>query len=619
MPSEKIVLLRKQAMALPLSPGVYLMRDKNGKVIYVGKAKALKNRVSQYFGSQTGHSEKVRRMVEHVDRFETIVASSEFEALVLECSLIKQYSPKYNILLKDDKGYHYIHVSPPPFSRISVSKQKSTDGGRDIGPYMSSYGIQQAVDEANKAFGLSTCTRTLQAGKRPPRTERPCLNHHLGQCCAPCTGKVSEAEYAERVAGALELIKSGSAPVLEKLTRQMEQAADALEFERAAMLRDRITAIRRMDGKQKVVMSRIKEQDVIAMVRSGGYSCFEVFHVTGGTLTDREQFITEELDEESADRGEFIRRFYADRKAPPRVTVDGLPQDRELLERYLSARAGRRVRILCPQKGEQAQLAAMCRDNAAQYLANRLGMSGRETAALDELATLLGLPSPPLRIESYDISHTAGQNAVAGMVVYVRGRPQKSDYRRFAVKEAAGGDDPAAMEEVLTRRFAEYRAHEGEEGFGILPDLILLDGGQAQVSAGEQALSRMGIKVPLFGLVKDGRHRTRAVATDNRELSVQPHRAAYSLVSSIQEEVHRFAVGYHRQTRSKTLSTTLLSIPGIGPTRAKTLLRQFGSVKAVSRASEEELLLCSGMTKPAAHTVWAYFHPEEAQENIRTE
>ncbi|MGN0172150.1 MAG: excinuclease ABC subunit UvrC [Acutalibacteraceae bacterium] len=608
----RLAALRAQAMALPLSPGVYIMRDKSGKVIYVGKAKALKNRVSQYFGSPTGHSEKVRQMVAHVEKFDYIVVGSEFEALVLECSLIKQYAPKYNILLKDDKGYHYIHVSPPPFSRISVIKQKSTDGGRDIGPYMSSYGIKQAVDEANKVFGLSTCSRALQYGRRPPRTERPCLNHHLGQCCAPCTGRISEQEYASRVEGAVELLTHGSARMLPLLQTQMEQAAQELDFEKAARLRDRMAAIRRLDSRQKVVMSRIKEQDVIAMVRSGGKSCFEVFRFTGGALTDREDLITEELENEAGDRSEFLRRYYAARdNIPPQVTVDELPEDKELLERFLSEKAGRRVRIVCPQRGEQAQLVSMCRDNAAQHLADRLGMSGRETAALDELGALLGLDAPPQYIESYDISHTAGEDAVAGMVVFENGRPLKSAYRRFAIHQARGGDDCAAMQEVLARRFVEYREHMGESGFGRLPDLILLDGGQAQVRAVQEVLRQLAVEVPLFGLVKDGHHRTRAVAADGGELSVQSHRAAYSLVSALQEEVHRFAVGYHRKTRSRKIGTALTAVPGIGETRAKALLRQFGSVKAVSQASEEELMLVKGMTRPAAKALAAYFkeHP----------
>ncbi len=610
MNDERMERLRKTAMALPLLPGVYIMHDKSDKVIYVGKAKQLKNRVSQYFGSQTNHSAKVRQMVAHVERFEYIVVGSEFEALVLECSLIKQYAPKYNILLKDDKGYHYIRVSSPPFSRIAVVKQKQEDGARYIGPYMSSYGIKQAVDEANKVFGLSTCARTLQYGRKPLRTERPCLNHHLGQCCAPCTGRITEAEYAERVAGAVDLLTRGSGAMIASLEEQMIDAAEALEFEKAAKLRDRIAAIRRIDSRQNVVMSRVPEQDVIAMVRANGRSCFEVFRFRGGALTDREEFVVDETEGEAADRGEFISRYYTGgREIPPQITVDGLPEDAELLERYLTEQAGRRVYIVCPQKGDQAKLVAMCRDNASQYLADQLGMGGRETAALDELATLLGLSAPPSYIECYDISHTAGQDPVAGMIVYENGKPLKSAYRRFAIRTAKGGDDPASMQEVLARRFAEYK--EGNEGFDRLPELILLDGGEAQVQAVGEVLRQMDIDVPLYGLVKDGHHRTRAITASGEELSVQSHRAAFTLVSSMQEEVHRYAIGYHRKTRSRKIATTLTRIEGVGETRAKALFKHFGSVKAVSNATEEELLMVKGITKPTADAIVRYFeeHP----------
>ncbi len=608
---ERMERLRKTAMALPLSPGVYIMRDKAGKVIYVGKAKALKNRVSQYFGSQSGHSMKVRRMVSQVEKFEYIVVGSEFEALVLECSLIKQYNPKYNILLKDDKGYHYIRVSPPPFSRIAVVKQKFEDGAEYIGPYMSSYGIKQAVDEANKVFGLSTCNRTLQYGRRPPHTERPCLNAHLGQCCAPCTGRVSEADYAERVAGAVDLLTRGSATMIARLTEEMNAAADNLEFEKAAKLRDRIAAIRRIDSRQKVVMSKVETQDVIAAVRSDERCCFEVFRVRGGALTDREEFVFDIEAGEAADRGAFLAQYYAARDTvPPQITVDVLPEDAELLERYFSEKAGRRVHIVCPQKGEQAKLVAMCKDNASQHLADILGMSGRETAALDELAVLLGLPIPPQYIESYDISHTAGEDAVAGMIVYEKGRPLKSAYRRFAIRVAKGGDDPASLQEVMARRMTDYL--DGVEGFDRLPDLILLDGGEAQVNAVQAVLDELHIQVPLFGLVKDGHHRTRAIATGGSEIGLNSCRAAYTLVSSMQEEVHRYAIGYHRKTRSRKIGTTLTAIDGVGETRAKALLRHFGSVRAVAKATEEELLMVKGMTKPAASAIVKYFEEKDA-------
>lgn len=608
--------LRKKAMALPLTPGVYLMKDASGQVIYVGKAKALKNRVSQYFGSDTNHGAKVRRMVSLVADFDYILAGSEFEALILECSLIKQYAPKYNILLKDDKGYHYVRIGTPPYGRITVVHQKKDDGARYLGPYISSYGIKQAVDEATKIFGLPTCSRRLMPGKA---AGRPCLNRHLGQCCAPCTGRVSEADYAERLAGATELLTQGRTKMAAALKERMEAAAKAMEFETAAVLRDRIAAIRRTEEKQQVILSREPEQDVLAAADGGDTLCVEVFRFRGGALREQEHFLLEGTEALPQARAEFLRRYYSLRDTvPPRISVDGPLEDRELLETWLSEKAGRRVQLSIPQRGEGAQLTELCRRNAAEHLAQHKGLSGHQTAALDELARLLGLSEPPRVIESYDISHTAGTDTVAGMVVFKDGRPHKAGYRRFLLPQC-GNDDCAAMAEVLRRRAAEYQAHRGEpDGFGRRPDLILLDGGAEQVAAVRPVLEAAGFTVPLFGMVKDGRHRTRAIAASDgngpaAEIAIQARRGAYTLVSSIQEEVHRFAIGYHRVRRKKTvIGTTLTKIPGVGPTRAAALLRQFGSVAAVRAASEEELLLVKGMTRPAAQAVRRYFDGEPA-------
>ena len=613
MSDDRISRLRKQAMALPLSPGVYLMKDAKGHIIYIGKAKALKNRVSQYFGSDVNHTEKVRQMVARVETFEYIVAGSEFEALVLECSLIKQYTPKYNILLKDDKGYCYIRISPPPFSRISEAKQQAADGARYIGPYMSSFVVKQAVDEVNKLFGLSTCRKPLAYRKA---IERPCLNHHIGQCCAPCAGRVTEEAYAERVEQAVTYLTQGSAKLVALLTERMNAAAEALDFETAARLRDRIRAVCRMNERQKVVRSSVKRQDIIAFSQAQEVACFEVFRFNGGALSDREHFFVEPTDEPSAVRAEFLRRYYTMRTdVPPRILLDGDVDDRDLLERWLTEKAAENkerysVKITRPQRGEPAHLLNMCAENAAERVAQRLQTGGREVAALQELQQLLGLSSPPARIESYDISHTAGNDPVAGMVVFQNGRPLRRDYRRFAIKTALGGDDPACMKEVLSRRFAEYEQHKDEgEGFGVLPDLILLDGGQAQVGAVLSITEPYGI--PLFGMVKDSHHRTRAIAADGGELSVASKRAAFTLLGTIQEEVHRAAIGYHRQKRGKRQTgTTLTEIEGVGKTRAAALLRHFGSVTAVREATLEQLLLVKGMTRPAAEAIFRTFHAD---------
>ncbi len=611
---DKIKKLRREAMALPLQPGVYLMKDAQDTVIYVGKAKALRNRVSQYFGSDTNHTEKVRQMVSRVDHFEYIVAGSEFEALVLECSLIKQYAPKYNILLKDDKGYRYIRVSPPPYSRITEVKQRTEDGARYIGPYMSSFVLKQAVDEVNKLFQLSTCKKALCYGKRG---ERPCLNHHIGQCCAPCTGRVSEAEYAERVEQAITYLTQGSAKLSTLLTQRMHAAAEALDFETAARLRDRIRALEKLGEKQKVVQSRVPRQDIIALAQAGNTACFEVFRFTAGALSDREEFMMDAVEDTAAAKAEFLRRYYTMRDAiPPRVVMDGPVEDSELLERWLTERAaslGARyaVKLVFPQKGNQAQLLAMCRDNAAERVARQLETGGREVSALEELRQLLGLSETPYRIESYDISHTSGTDVVGAMVVFRGGRPDKRAYRRFEIRTVQGQDDLACLREVLERRLKEYEQNRGDEGFGELPNVILLDGGKGQVEAVKPLVDSFGYGIPVFGLVKDGHHRTRAITAEGGEIAIQGRRAAFTLASSIQEEVHRFAVGYHRQKRQRTIGSTLTGIPGVGEKRAALLLRHFGSLTAVRGATVEQLAAVKGMTRPAAEAIVRFFEEEK--------
>lgn len=609
--SDRIACLREKAMTLPLEPGVYLMKNADGEIIYIGKAKALKNRVSQYFGSDTNHSAKVRRMVSQVETFDYIVVGSEFEALVLECSLIKQHQPKYNILLKDDKGYRYIRVTPPPFSRVEEAKQiKEGDGARYIGPYMSSFDLRQAIKETSAIFKLATCTHRLQYGKE---TVRPCLNAHIGLCCAPCTGKIREQAYAERVEDAIEFLTKGSAKTMALLTERMQEAAENLEFEKAARLRDRIAAIKRLSDKQKVVMSHVEEQDVIALATGSGKSCFQVFRFCDGALREEEYFMLSEQDNPSAARAEFLLQYYTMRdRVPPQVTLDGETEDAEILEQLLSEKRGRRVRIVLPQIGEQAHLVEMCKNNANERIAHKVGMTGRESAALEELKGLLGLRDTPLYIECYDISHTAGDAPVAGMVVYQNGKPLKSAYRRFMVKQADGGDDYGSMREVLARRMTELQTAETDEGFGRKPDLILLDGGAEHVAAVKPLVDSFGFEIPVFGLVKDDKHRTRALSADGGEIEIAAKRAVFTLLAGIQEEVHRYAIAYHRKKRGKsTVSTTLLQIPGVGKERAKALLRQFGSVRAVSNATVEELLLVKGMTRPAAEAIVRFFSEEE--------
>ncbi|MDD5952515.1 MAG: excinuclease ABC subunit UvrC [Oscillospiraceae bacterium] len=622
--TEKIAELRKKAMQLPLQPGVYLMHDKDGTVIYVGKAKALKNRVSQYFGSDRNHDAKVIKMVSHVDWFETIVTDSEFEALVLECSLIKQYAPKYNILLKDDKGYHYIKITKGPWSRI-VSANASDlkeDGADYIGPFLSAWAVNQAVDEVTKIFQIPTCNKRFpqDIGK-----SRPCLNFYIKQCCAPCRGRITEKAYQERINEAVDFLKGGSSAAVKGLTEKMEAAAERLEFEKAAALRDKINAIQKVTEKQKVVSAKIAHQDVIALAQgrgSGADGCIEVFRFQDGRLYDREHFLLPETGDPKQARGEFLKRYYSlQRQVPPRISMDGEPADRELLEEWLSQLAGRKVSIVVPQRGEQSKLVEMCRNNAAEYLAQSSGRTGRETSALDELARLLGLEKPPMRIESYDISNLAGGENVAGMVVFENGRPKKSEYRKFKIKTVTGQDDYGSMAEVLTRRFQEYvqKREEGETtGFAALPDLILLDGGKGHVNAVRPVLEQFHLDIPLFGMVKDDKHRTRAIAGDGGEIAILSHRRAFTLVSDLQEEVHRFAIGYHRQQRrKKVLSSELLDIDGIGESRATALFRQFKTIDAIGNASIEELAMVPSMNRTAARKVYEHFHGE-ADEKVES-
>ena len=607
--------LRTRAMRLPLHPGVYIMRDKTGKIIYIGKAKALKNRVSQYFGSEKNHDAKVRRMVSCVDDFEYILTDSEFEALVLECSLIKQHGPKYNILLKDDKGYDYIKVTRGPWPRISEAKQILDDGAEYIGPFISSWTVKESVDEAQKIFRLPSCTRPFpqDIGKG-----RPCLNYYIKQCCAPCRGKISEEEYNESVTEALDFLRGGSVQSVRELTQKMKEASDDLQFERAARIRDRLAAIRKMKERQKVVASRVKEQDVIALTQGAAKNCFEVFRFQNGRLSDRETFLMGEIGDPKTARSEFIEQYYSMRdRVPPRVTLDGPAEEMELLSCFLSEKAKRKVIVSVPRKGEQAQLVELCRSNSAEQLAQATGRTGRETSALDELARLLGLAQPPAYIEAYDISNLAGEENVAGMVVFENGRPLRSAYRKFKIKSVEGQDDYASMREVISRRFQEYRKREKEEeeeeGFGKLPDLILLDGGKGHVAAVQPVLDAAGLNVPLYGMVKDDKHRTRAIAKNGGEIAINSSRSAFTLVSSIQDEVHRFAIGYHRQRRKKSsISTSLTSIEGIGSVRAKALLRHFRTITAVRDADLAELEGAPSMTRPAAEKVYEYFHGDAA-------
>lgn len=609
--NPKMKILRKKAMSLPLLPGVYIMKNADGEIIYIGKAKALKNRVSQYFGSQNRHPIKVRKMVENVDRFDYIVTGSEFEALVLECSLIKQHSPKYNILLKDDKGYSYIRISEGEYRKISAVFNKKDDGSEYIGPYLSSYSVRQSVDAANKIFKLPQCNKVFP---RDFGKSRPCLNYYISQCCGLCTGKIKKSDYDEAVDGAIAFLKGDSRDIIADLRVKMEKAAEELDFEQAAKLRDRINSIERIKEKQKVVYKSVEEQDVFATADIDGSVCLAVLRFSNGRLFDSEHFFFDDPGDKKGMRSDFITSYYSMRdNIPKRVTVDGEVADRELLEQWLSEKKGKKVTVFVPARGEQLEIVNMCRKNAEEKLAIKKGRTGREIAVLDELKDLLGIKKTPEYIESYDISHTAGQDSVAGMIVFKGGKPYRKAYKRFSIKSFDGNDDYRAMNEVLTRRFSEYeKSKDSTEGFGKLPDLILLDGGVGQVHAVEPVLREFGLKIPLFGMVKDNRHRTRAISGDGGEIAINSKRQVFTLVSEIQNEVHRFSVAYHHQKHAKRgLSLSLTEIEGVGEKRASALLKYFKTMTAIKNAEVDELSKAPGITSAVAQNIYDYYRTKD--------
>ncbi len=609
---ERLRRLKDKANKLPLTPGVYIMKNAASDIIYIGKAKALKNRVSQYFGSQEKHLPKVRKMVENVEDFDYILTDSEFEALVLECSLIKQNMPKYNILLKDDKGYSYIRVTKGEWRNIYPALQIFDDGAEYIGPFTQGYSVTRAVEEAKRIYKLPTCSRVFP---RDIGKERPCLNSHIGICCAPCSGKLSLEEYEKNVEGALSFLKSGSRDTIKRLEKEMETAAENLDFERAAKLRDTIRSIEKTVNRQKVVFTTYKEQDVFALSVFEEHACLSVLRFFDNRLSDTEHFFSEALDSEENMLSEFLTSYYSmNRSVPPRIEVEKTPYGKEDIEKWLSEKRGSLVSIVVPQKGEQQRLVEMCKNNATQKLCEKYLGSAKERSALEELSTMLGLETTPEYIESYDISHTAGSDNVAGMVVFLDGKPLKKAYRRFMIKGFSGQDDYASMAEVLDRRLSEYEKCKEKgisEGFGRLPDLILLDGGKGQVNAVLPVMRKHGANVPVFGMVKDSKHKTSAISTGGGRVEFNSKRKAFSLVTTIQDEVHRFAVSYHRKKHTKrAMASALTEIEGVGEKRAKNLLIKFSTLENIEKATEEELLDVPGITKAAAHNIFIAFHGE---------
>lgn len=602
--AEKLKELKLKANRLPLNPGVYIMKNKDGEIIYIGKAKALKNRVTQYFGSGNQHTEKVKKMVSNVDNFEYIVCDSEFEALILENSLIKQNQPKYNILLKDDKGYFYIKITSEKWKRIETSKN-TLGKGEFIGPYNSGYIVKETVDQARKIFKLPDCNRNFDT------ISRPCLNYHIGLCEAPCRGKVSLNDYNNNINSAIEFIKNGDTEGLsiDILTQKMNEAAENLEFETAAKLRDRINAVKRIREKQKVVSISYKSQDVIASAFIGETACVEILVFRNFRLSDKKHYFVSGFFDKNSLYSEFLQQYYLENNdIPQRIVIDTDSENLCLQEQWLSDKIGKKVEFINPKQGEQLKLLDMCLNNAAENLSEKTERTGREMSALNELSTLLGLENTPRYIEAYDISNTAGSENVAGMIVFSDGRPDKSNYKRFKIKGFTGQDDYRSMAEVLDRRFTEYK--EGtDEGFKRLPDLILLDGAKGQIGAVLPILEKHNISVPVFGMVKDSKHRTRAIATSGGDIAIKSNKRAFKLVTDIQDEVHRFAIGYHKKLQSKTMiKSELLDISGVGKARATNLLKYFGSMKKIKNATVEELCKVKGMTTTVAEKIYQFYH-----------
>ena len=596
--NPRLPFLRDKTSKLTTSPGVYVMKDRNGKIIYIGKAKNLKNRVTSYFRKGQDHLPKVWKMVSNVNDYEFIVTDSEFEALVLECSLIKLHTPKYNILLKDDKGYSYIRVTNEPYPRIQAVLQKSEDDAEYIGPYTSSFAVKQAVEEANRVFKLPTCTKVFP---RDIRKQRPCLNFHIKRCMGVCTGKFPEDEYRAVIAQAIDYIKNGSEQSVERLTEEMERAAEALEFELAAKLRDRIAAIQKAAESQKVIDETIPDSDIIAISQNVDIACASVIMYRGGRLVDKADYYLGDRAEPAQMMEEFVLSYYAMKdSAPKNILLEEEPSDIAMLQQYLRERYDHAIYVTVPKKGHLTGLTALAKNNANEFISVRVGRTGREVAGLEELSRALGMEKPPRFIECYDISNLASSDMVAGMVVFENGRPCRRRYKKFSIKTVYEQNDYACMTEVIERRFAEYFKGE-DEGFSQLPDLILLDGGNGHVNTIRPVLERLNIKVPLYGLVKDDRHRTRAIATGDGEISLLKSRAAFGLVTEIQDEVHRVAITYQKLRRRKSaFGLELTKVKGIGDKKAAKLITAFKTKDALKAATAEELRITTGISAEAA-------------------
>lgn len=601
--------LKEKARSLPYAPGVYIMRDKADKVIYVGKAKKLKNRVSQYFQDTASHSPKTRIMVSKIHHFEVIVAASEFEALVLECSLIKRYLPKYNILLKDDKGYPYLRLNMKEiYPKLELVSKLAEDGADYYGPYGGRSVTHDVMEAIRLTLKLPGCSRQFP---RDIGKERPCLNYHMNQCAGWCQETKSCTEYRETIQQARELLRGNYKGVADQIRQQMLTAADNLEFELAASLRDRLNAVENLGQKQLVTAGTLADTDVVGYGETEAKACFAVLHFSGGNLLDKDYEVFSRPDDKNEAVSSLLKQYYLSRGlAPKRVLLPFELEDSELFSQLLEQQLGRKPKIHIPQRGDNVRLVELACKNAFEEAERVTGKEERVNATLNLLGKILGMETPN-RIESFDISNISGTDIVASMVVFQEGKPLKSGYKRFKLEGLQNQDDYASMHQIIHRRFAHYKA--GDKGFEETPDLLLIDGGINHANIALRAIQELDLQFPIFGMVKDDRHRTRALVTpEGQEIRIDHNPAIFSFIGRIQEETHRFAITYHRKLRSKRLQYSELDgIAGIGPKRKQELLRQFKSLTAIRGATLPELERI--LPRDAAAAV--YHHFRETEEN----
>ena len=596
--------IEEELKKLPSKPGVYLMHDERDAIIYVGKAISLKNRVRQYFQSSRNKGVKIEQMVTHIARFEYIITDSELEALVLECNLIKEHRPKYNTMLMDDKAYPFIKVTvQEDFPRVLFARQMYKDKAKYYGPYTSAAAVKDTIDLIHKLYGIRTCNRQLpkMQGK-----ERPCLNYHIHQCPAPCQGYISKEEYGESVKKALHFLNGNYAPILKELEEKMQQAAEEMEFEKAIEYRELLGSVKKIAQKQKITNSDMEDKDVIAMAKDREDAVVQVFFIRDGRLIGRDHFCLHIAADDKKEEilAAFVKQFYAGTPYIPReIMMQYEIGEAEVIESWLSERKGQKVHICVPKKGEKEKLVELAQKNAKMVLdqdKERIRREeGRTIGAMKEIAGLLNLPEIS-RVEAYDISNISGFQTVGSMVVFEKGKPKRSDYRKFRIRGVQGADDYASMEEMLTRRLSHYETY---------PDLIMMDGGRGQVNIALKVMDAVGVHVPVCGMVKDDHHRTRGIYFNNVEIPIDWDSEGFRLVTRIQDEAHRFAIEYHRSLRSKEqVHSVLDDIKGSGPARRRALMKAFQTLDDLKAASEEELAQVEGMNSLSARQVYEFFH-----------